>query len=75
MGKLLEQPTPVIGDDGSRLAVLLVGVVASVEEAAPVVGGYVGSDGSRPGRNGDTGGGLLCVYWEPILLLYPKSIR
>jgi hypothetical protein len=38
--------------------VLLVEVVASVEEAAPVVGDYVGSDGSGLGRNGDAPGSL-----------------
>ena len=58
VGRLLEQPTPVVGDDGSWPAVLLVGVVAFVEEAAPVVGDYVGSEGSGLGRNDDAPGGL-----------------
>ena len=58
MGELLEQPTPVVGDE-ERLAMLLVGVVASVEEAAPVVGDYVSSNGSGLGQNEVTSGGLL----------------
>ena len=49
---------PQFVDDDGRLAMLLVGVVASVEEAAPVVGDYVGSEGSGLGRNGDALGGL-----------------
>ena len=58
MGRLLGHPTLVVGDDGSCPAVLLVGVVAFVEEAAPVVGDYVGSEGSGLGRNDDAPGGL-----------------
>jgi hypothetical protein len=38
--------------------VLLDGAVVSVEEAAPVVSDYIGSDDSRLGRNGDAPGGL-----------------
>ena len=67
--RLLEQPTPVVGDDGSCPAVLLVGVVAFVEEAALVVGDYVGSEGSRLGRNGDAPGGWLVEgLSEPVKL-------
>jgi hypothetical protein len=44
VGKLLEQPSPVVGDDGLRLAVLLVGVIASIKEVIPVVSDYVGSN-------------------------------
>ena len=50
---------PQFVDDDGRLAMLLVGVVASVEEAAPVVGDYVSSDGSGLGQNEVTPGGLL----------------
>ena len=38
MGRLLEQPTPAVGNDGSCPVVLLIGVVTFVEVAALVVG-------------------------------------
>lgn len=59
MGRLLEQPTLVVGDDGLSLIVLLVGVVASIKEVIPVVDDYIGSDNNGLGQNGDTSGGLL----------------
>jgi hypothetical protein len=49
--RLLEHPTPVVGNDG-LLVVLLVGVVASLEEVAPVVGDYVISDSRGRVRTG-----------------------
>jgi len=58
VGRLLEQPTLVVGDDGSCPAVLLVGVVDFIEVAAPVVGDYVGSKDSGLGQNGDAPRGL-----------------
>jgi hypothetical protein len=57
VGQLLEQPTPIVGDNG-HLAVPLIRVVASVEEAAPIVSDYIRFDGSRVGQNGDAPRGL-----------------
>jgi hypothetical protein len=53
VGRLLKPPTPVVSDDGLRLAVLLDGFVAVVEEPALVVSNYVGTDGSSLGQSGD----------------------
>jgi hypothetical protein len=41
-----------------RLAVLLVGVIASIKEVIPVVSDYVGSDDNKLGQNRDALGGL-----------------
>jgi hypothetical protein len=40
---VVEEPAPVVGDDG-LLIVLLDEVVATVEEVVPVVGNHVGSE-------------------------------
>lgn len=53
VGRLLKPPTPVVGDDGLRLAVLLDGFVSAVEEPALVVSNYVCADGSSLGQSGD----------------------
>jgi len=58
VGRLLEQPTPVVDDDGSLLELLLIRVVASIEEPTPVVGDYVSSNRSGVGRNRNTPRGL-----------------
>jgi hypothetical protein len=50
--RLLEHATPIVGDDGLLVA-LLVGVIAIVKEVGPIVSNHIGSDGRGLDRNGD----------------------
>jgi hypothetical protein len=50
--RLLEQATPIVGDDGFLVA-LLIGVVSTAKEVAPIVSDHLGSNSRGLDRKGD----------------------